>query len=167
MVGLYVIMLIKSEPMTRRKSIANGTKPSLQNKMKGRQDVQDIVDGSLTKKRSFRIHSYFPCYMLIPQSYRVVKCRESHIFWTVGSQVEVRLLALSTGTALYLEQKKDLVVLISVRGWVNPSARVRLEGLGKLKKSNGLLGTQNRDLPICRSCTSTIYTAACPDFSVN
>jgi hypothetical protein len=41
------------------------------------------------------------------------------------------------------------VVLISVRGWVDPRAIFRLEGLGQLKKKIHLIGTWTRDLPVC------------------
>jgi hypothetical protein len=59
------------------------------------------------------------------EAYGVVRCRESHVSQTIGSQMAVTLCFIA----------KYLSVLISVTGRVNPGAMVLLEGLGTLKKS--------------------------------
>jgi hypothetical protein len=61
----------------------------------------------------------------------------------------VRLSALRAGHPL---PPGRFLVLFSVRGWVDPRAIVRLEGVGKLKKkkSNDLTGNRTRNLPACR-----------------
>jgi hypothetical protein len=57
----------------------------------------------------------------------------------------MRLSALRPGRPL---PRGRILVLISVRGSVDPSAVVLLEGLGQLKKIH-LIGTRPRDLPAC------------------
>jgi hypothetical protein len=56
-------------------------------------------------------------------------------------------LKLSTIRACRLLSPGRRLVLISVRGWVDPRAIVRLEGLGQLKYPMTSLGI--RDLPAC------------------
>jgi hypothetical protein len=58
----------------------------------------------------------------------------------------VRLSALSASWPL---PPRRFLVLISVRGWVDPRAIVLLEGLGKLKKSSNFIGNRTCDLPVC------------------
>jgi hypothetical protein len=58
----------------------------------------------------------------------------------------VRLSALHAGRPL---PPGIFLVLISVKGCVDPRAIMQLEGLGQLKKSNDLIGNRTRDLPAC------------------
>jgi hypothetical protein len=65
------------------------------------------------------------------EAHEVVRRRGSHIFYRVGSQMSVRLSAIRACRPL---PPGRFMVLISVRGLVDPRAIVRLEGLGLLKK---------------------------------
>jgi hypothetical protein len=59
----------------------------------------------------------------------------------------VKLSALSASCPL---SPGRFLVLISVRGWVDPRSIVRLEVLGKLKKkSHDLIGNRTSNLPAC------------------
>jgi hypothetical protein len=58
----------------------------------------------------------------------------------------VRLSALRAGHPLLAGR---FLVLISVRRGVDPRVIMRLERLGKLTKSNYLIGKRTRDLPAC------------------
>jgi hypothetical protein len=67
-----------------------------------------------------------------------VRRRGSHIFWTIGSQMAVRS-ASRAGRAL---PPGRFLVLISVRGLVDPRAIVRVEGLGQLKNQMASSGIE-------------------------
>jgi hypothetical protein len=62
---------------------------------------------------------------------KVVRRRGSHIFYTISSQMAVRMSDLCAGRPL---PSGRFLVLISVRDRVDSRDIVRFEGLGTLKK---------------------------------
>jgi hypothetical protein len=70
----------------------------------------------------------------LAHNHTVGRRRGSHIFLTIGSQMAVRVSALAPA---HLTPPGKFLVLISVRGWVDPTAIVRLEGLAQSNYATG------------------------------
>jgi hypothetical protein len=70
------------------------------------------------------------------------------------------VVRLSTLCASHCLPPGRFLVLISLRGWVNPRAIVRLEGLGQLKNPMTSLGIKTASIRFVAQCLSNFTT--CP-----
>jgi hypothetical protein len=86
-----------------------------------------------------------------------VRRQDSHVFYTIGSQMALRLSALRAGRPL---PQGRFLVLISARGRVEPRAIVRLEGLGQLKKK--IQRSYREPNPRLPDCSIVPQTTALP-----
>jgi hypothetical protein len=77
----------------------------------------------------------------------------------------VTLSALCIGRSLPLPPGR-FVVLISVKGWVNPRALVRPEGLGQLENLMISSGMEPATFRLVLHSASTNDATACPSFSL-
>jgi hypothetical protein len=63
-------------------------------------------------------------------SYRIVRLRGAHFFYTADSQIAV---TSDLRHRLHFTPQKHILILISVRGLVNPRTIVELKRVGKLE----------------------------------
>jgi hypothetical protein len=82
-----------------------------------------------------------------------VRHQWSHIVYTVGSQMSVRLTALRTGRALLPGR---FLVPISVRGPVDPRAIARLEGLDQVKNPMTSSGIEPTPFRLTEECLNQL-----------
>jgi hypothetical protein len=87
------------------------------------------------------------------KAHRVVRGQGSHIFYTISSQMAARWSALRVGRTL---PPGRFLVLISVRGWVDPRAIVRLEGLGQLKNPMTSSGIEPAAFRLVAQCLNRL-----------
>jgi hypothetical protein len=82
-----------------------------------------------------------------------VRRRGSHIFYTIDSQMAMRLSALGAGRPL---PPGRVLVLLSVRGYVNPRAIVLLEELGQLKIPITSFGFETATFRLVAQCLNEL-----------